>query len=164
MRILHVTKKYPNALGGDAIVVQNLEKQQIKNGHKVFVLTTNCDEIINKENLTKFGLKDTPSDLDKITFRRILSLIQLYFKSFKILREIKPDVVHSHSVDMGYIMSFACRRYSIPIINHFHAGFFLDKKDNFVRFILMRVILSLSNFDKIITINENDFNKNKGKF
>jgi len=164
MKILHVTKKYPDALGGDAIVVQNLEKQQIKNGHKVFILTTNCDEIINKKTVTKFGLKDTPSNLDKITFRRILSLIQLYFKSFKILREIKPDVVHSHSVDIGFVMSFACRKYKIPIINHFHSGLFYNKREDFVRFIIMRIVLGLSKFEGIITINENDFNQSKGKF
>ena len=34
MRILHVTKKYPNALGGDAIGSMNLEKQQKKLGHE----------------------------------------------------------------------------------------------------------------------------------
>ena len=36
MKILHLTKKYPEALGGDAIVVHNLEKQQKKNGKKIF--------------------------------------------------------------------------------------------------------------------------------
>ncbi len=164
MRILHVTKKYPNALGGDAIVVQNLEKQQTKNGNEVFILTTNCDDIIDKKNLTKFGLKDTSANLDRITLRRVFSLIGLYFKSFKILREIKPDVVHSHSVDMGYILHFACKKYNIPLINHFHAGFFLNKKDNLLRFLIMKRLLKLSKFNGIITINDNDFNKNKGKF
>lgn len=164
MKILHVTKKYPNALGGDAIVVQNLEKQQTKNGHKVFILTTNCDEIINKKNLIKFGLKDTPSNLDKIGFKRILSLIQLYFKSFKILREIKPDVVHSHSVDMGYVMSKACRRYNIPIINHFHTGLISIKKTDKRRSKLERFFIKKSKFNKIITVNPNDINsKNSSK-
>lgn len=37
MRILHLTKKYPRALGGDAIVVSNLEKYQVRVGHEVFV-------------------------------------------------------------------------------------------------------------------------------
>ena len=53
MRILHVTKKYPNALGGDSIGSMNLEKQQKKLGHEVFILTTNCDEIIDKPNVIR---------------------------------------------------------------------------------------------------------------
>ncbi len=162
MKILHVTKKYPNALGGDAIVVQNLEKQQTKNGHKVFILTTNCDEIINKKNLTKFGLKDTPSNLDKITFRRILSLIKLYFKSFKLLREIKPDIVHSHSVDMGYVMSFACRKYGIKLFHTCHGVTFNDKQYSIIKRGLDKFFLKHSNFKYIITVDFNsliDFEK-----
>lgn len=156
MRILHVTKKYPNALGGDAIVVQNLEKQQKKNGHEVFILTTNCEDIIDKNNLIKFGLKDTPSNLDRITLRRIFSLIGLYFKSFKILRDIKPDVVHSHSVDMGYVMSFACRKEGIPIINHFHTGLISIKNTDKRRAKLESFFIKHSKFDKIITVNPKD--------
>lgn len=164
MRILHVTKKYPNALGGDATAVSNLEKQQIKNGNEVFILTTNCDEIINKKNLIKFGLKDTPSGLDKITFKRIFSLIGLYFKSKKILKEIKPDVVHSHSVDMGFIMSKACRKLGVPIVNTFHSGFFSTEGDNFVRAILMKKISKYLKFDKMIAVNKKDVENNKSTF
>src|SRR3989344_2262725 len=161
MRILHVTKKYPNALGGDAIVVQNLEKQQTKNGHKVFILTTNCDEILNKNNLIKFGLKDTPSNLDKIGFKRIISLIILRLKISKILREIKPDVVHCHSVDMGYVMSKACKKCNVPLINHFHTGLISIKNTDKRRANLERYLIRKSRFNKIITVNPNDLDYNK---
>ncbi len=40
MRILHVTKTYPPLIGGDAIVVQNLEREQKKLGHDVFILAS----------------------------------------------------------------------------------------------------------------------------
>jgi phosphatidyl-myo-inositol alpha-mannosyltransferase len=164
MRILHVTKKYPNALGGDATVVQNLEKQQVKNKNKVFILTTNCDEIIEKKNLIKFGLKDTPANLDNITLRRIFSLINLKLKFSKILKKIKPDVVHCHSIDMGYIISKTCKKNQIPIINHFHSGFFSFKEDDNLRSFLIKKILKNSNFNKLITINKKEFEKNKNQF
>ena len=169
MKILHVTKKYPNALGGDAIVVQNLEKQQKKNGHKVTILTTNCDEILDKKNLIKFGLKDTPQSLDNITLKRIFSLIDLKLKFPKILKKINPNIVHCHSIDMGYMISKVCEKNKVPIINHFHSGLFSSNEDNKLRSIIMKQILKRSIFDKLIFINKNDFKKinyksNKGTF
>ena len=164
MRILHVCKKYPNALGGDAIVVSNLEKQQKKNGHEVFILTTNCDDILNKTNVMKFGLKDSSQNLDTITFKRIISLIGLYFKSKKIIRELKPDVIHSHAMDIGFIMSFACRRYNIPIINTCHGGIFSisdrDKKRSFIE----RYLIKKAKFKIITTPNKRDLELAKNKY
>ena len=158
MKILHVTKKYPNALGGDAIVVQNLENQQTKNNHEVFILTTNCDEIINKPNVIKFGLKDTPANLDNITMKRILSLIDLYKKFPKIIKDIKPDVVHCHSIDMGYVISKACKKYDVPLIETFHTGLISKQKNYSSRSILEHFFIKHSKFKKIISVN----NKDKG--
>lgn len=163
MRILHVTKKYPNALGGDAIVVQNLEKQQKKNGHEVFILTTNCDEIQNKKNLIKFGLKDIPEKLDNITIKRIFSLIDLYLTFPKIIKTIKPDVIHCHSIDMGYIISKICKKYNIPIIETLHTGIHDELKGDKLRDFLERFLINSSKFNKIITVNELDITKSKIK-
>ena len=165
LKILHITKKYPNAIGGDATAVSALEKEQKKAGHEVFILTTNCDEIIDKKNVIKFGLKDTPSNLDKITFKRIISLIELRFKVSKILREIKPNIVHSHSVDMGYVISKNCQKLGIPIVNHLHAGLFYSKEDNLIRKKIMNHLLKRSKFERLIAINKNDFKEaNKKHF
>ena len=161
MKILHVAKKYPNALGGDATVVQNLEREQTKNGNRVFILTTNCDEIINKKNLIKFGLKDTPPNLDKITVKRLISLIDLRLKFPNILRKIKPDVVHCHSIDMGYIISPVCKKFNIPIVNQFHTGLFMLKDSDNKRGILEKYFINKSKFDKIISVNPNDVENNK---
>ena len=65
MNILHVTKKYPNALGGDAVVVSNFVKFQRADGHQVTILTNNCDEIDDDVKTLKIGLKATSSDLDR---------------------------------------------------------------------------------------------------
>ncbi len=133
MKVLHVTKKYPNALGGDAVVVSNLEKQQKSNGHQVIILTSNCDSIINTKNVYKFGLKDTPSNLDNITPKRLISLCMLFLSSFRILKIEHPDIIHTHSVDMAFFISFAARLYNIPVVHTFHIVTFYDNSQSPVR-------------------------------
>lgn len=133
MKILHVTKKYPNALGGDAIVVSNLEKQQKKAGNKVIILTSNCTEIKKGKNVYSFGIKDTSARLDRITAKRLISLLILYFKAYKVFKSERPDIVHTHSVDMAFFISFAARRYKIPIVHTFHIMTFNDTHQTALR-------------------------------
>jgi glycosyltransferase involved in cell wall biosynthesis len=127
MKILHVVKKYPEALGGDAIVVSNLRTQQKIAGHDTVIVTSNCDEIADGPHIYKFGLKDTAANLDAITPRRIISLVILFFKMFVFLAKERPDVIHTHSVDMAFFVSFAARLYHIPIVHTFHIVTFYDK-------------------------------------
>ncbi len=158
MKILHVTKKYPNALGGDAIVVQNLEKQQKKNGHEVFILTTNCNEIINKKNLIKFGVKSIYQDWDALSFKRFLSTWILIFSIDNIIKKINPDIVHSHSAELGFILSRVCRKYRIPIINQCEGVSFPYPQTSLIRRIVEKFSLKNGKFDKIITVDENSLN------
>lgn len=155
MRILHVTKKYPNALGGDATGSSNLEREQGKLGHEVFILTTNCDEIIDKENVIKFGLKTNSKDWDFINFKRLFSLFSLFFYSFSLIKKIKPDIVHSHSADLGFILSFACRKYSIPIINQCRGVSFPYKENPWANRFFEKFCLKNGKFNKIITVDAN---------
>jgi glycosyltransferase involved in cell wall biosynthesis len=133
MKILHVTKKYPDALGGDAVVVAHLQKQQQAAGHDVIIVTSNSDEIKNGEHIYKFGLKDTPSNLDSITARRVISLVMLFFRMFSVLYKERPEVIHTHSVDMAFFVSFAARWYHIPMIHTFHIVTFYDKAQSALR-------------------------------
>jgi uncharacterized membrane protein/glycosyltransferase involved in cell wall biosynthesis len=133
MKILHISKKYPKALGGDAVAVSNLEKQQLKNRDKVVVLTSNCDEITADATHHKFGLRDTPAALDNITPKRLLSLGALFFKSFSLIRKEKPDVVHTHSVDMAFAVSLAARWCKVPLVHTFHILTFPDPHHSALR-------------------------------
>lgn len=133
MKILHVVKKYPNALGGDAVVVANLQKQQESMGHAVAIVTSNCDDIKNGEHIYKVGLKDTPAQLDTITVTRLASLVILFFRMFTILWRERPDVIHTHSVDMAFFVSFASHMYHIPIIHTFHIVTFYDAAQSGLR-------------------------------
>lgn len=133
MKILHVTKKYPDAVGGDAVVVSNLAKQQKAGGHHVTVLTNNCADIIDDQNVIKSGLRDTSIGLDTISVKRILSLAILFFRAFDVIKKVRPDVVHTHAVDMGMAISFAARYYKIPIVHTFHIVTFYDEYQSALR-------------------------------
>jgi glycosyltransferase involved in cell wall biosynthesis len=133
MKILHITKKYENALGGDAVVVSNLEKQQLVRGHEVAVLTSNCDEIIDDERHYKFGLPATSAALDDISLSRLASLGALFFKTFSVIHKERPDVVHTHSIDLAFIASFAARWFKVPVVHTFHILTFPDPRQDALR-------------------------------
>lgn len=134
MRILHITKKYSNAVGGDVVVVSHLVEQQLAEGHEVLLLTSNCAEIIDEERIYKFGLMQTSSALDGIGPRRIISLCTLFFKTLTIIRKERPDIVHTHSIDMAFFASLAIRLFRIPIVHTFHILSFPDPRlDKFRR-------------------------------
>ncbi len=120
MKIVHVCKKYPPSIGGDAVVVDNLQKQQRAAHHTVLTVTSNCDEVAESSEVYKFGLVDTASNLDTITLKRLLSLPMLAFKMFAIVRKHRPDIIHTHSIDLAFFASFAARLYNIPLVHTFH--------------------------------------------
>ena len=126
MTIMHVTKKYPPALGGDAVVVQNLERQQRAAGHNVVIVTSNCKVVTRTKGVYKVGLQDTPEQLDTITLRRIVSLLMLAVKMFFIIRRERPQVIHTHSIDMAFFVSFAARWFKVPLVHTFHIVTFYD--------------------------------------
>lgn len=166
MVILHVTKRYPDAIGGDATYVSNLEIQQKNAGHQVFVLTTNCKEIINKQNLYKFGLKDSSNNWDSITFKRLISSLSLLFYLPVILNKIKPDVVHVHACELGFLSSTWAKIFKIPLILtcHFVAGHY--RYENKLKRILEFLFIKFSCFNKIITVDSGSleyFKKNNFK-
>lgn len=166
MKILHVTKKYPDIMGGDSTVVASLEKYQKKMGHQVYILTSNCNEIRKSPRVTKFALKIDSLNLDKINLNRIISLFLLFFFSFFYLKKIKPDIVHSHSPDFGFVLSFPCKVYKIPIINTCHGITFSDKNYSLIKRKLEEFFLKNGHFKRIITVNKNsldDFRKVKIK-
>lgn len=152
MRILHVTKKYPNAIGGDATCVFNLERELRKRGDEVFILTTNCPEIIDKDNLYKFGLKDISHNWDRVTVKRVLSLLFFLWESLLEIKKIKPDIIHTHSADLGFIIAIWAKIFRIPVINTCHAlSFpykFIPKLKRYPEWFFLKFGL----FSKIVTV------------
>lgn len=156
MKIMHLTKKYPNALGGDATVVFNLEKKQKENGDAIIILTSNTSEVLARSNVYKFGIKDKSPNLDKITTKRLLSLVHLFLISFRVLKEQKPDIIHSQSIDMAFVMSFAARLYKIPIVHTFQIVTFYDGSQPYIRRKSELILTKIAN-PKFITVpNDSD--------
>lgn len=151
MKVLHITKKYSPLIGGDALVVYNLKIQQVKLGCDVSVVTSNCREIEDTDVL-KFGLREYPYNLDRITPRRILSLILLSFWGFKNLRKLKPDIIHSHSADLGFFISIAARLYRMNVTNTCHGISFGDMQYSFPKRFAEKFFLKYAGFKKIITV------------
>lgn len=120
MRILHVTKRWPDARGGDAVVARNLVRRQREAGHRVTVLTSNCPSIRHGADVLPFGLPIDDADLDRVNFRRLVSLVGLVLRSVVLLRRLRPDVVHVHAVDLGLAVSVAARFLRIPMVLTLH--------------------------------------------
>jgi glycosyltransferase involved in cell wall biosynthesis len=155
MRILHLTKKYPDAFGGDAVIVFNLKREQTKLGHEIFILTSNCPEIREQGNVFKFGLKDKAPHLDRLTVRRILSLLILFFRGVDYLGRLKPDVIHTHSADLGFFIAISAKLYRIPVVNTCHGVTFPDKQYSFVKRFAERFFLKYAGFKRIIVVDRN---------
>ena len=153
MKILHVTKKYPDALGGDAFVVSNLQRYQRSRGSDVVILTSNCDVIRDSPRVQKFGLRTTTADLDRISPKRLASLIMLFFKSFTLLRRERPDIVHTHSIDLACFVSFAARHYGIPIVHTFHVLTFNNSYQSTFRRTTELLLLAAANPKTTIVLN-----------
>jgi len=151
MRILHITKKYPAAIGGDAWVVYNLKKQQVKLGYEVHVATSECEEIEDK-GVLKFGLREHTFYLDRITPRRVVSLVLLSLWGLNNLRKFRPDIIHSHSADLGFFISIVARLYGTPVINTCHGISFNDEQYSPLKRFAERFFLNYSGFKKITTV------------
>ena len=158
MRIVHLTKKYPDAFGGDAVIVSNLEEEQTKLGHKIFIITPNCPEIRAKENVFKFGLRDKAPNLDRLTVRRFLSLFILLFSGFKFLGSLKPDLIHTHSADLGFFIAISAKLYRIPVVNTCHGVSFPDKQYSFIKRFAERFFLKHAGFKRIIVVEKDILN------
>jgi glycosyltransferase involved in cell wall biosynthesis len=154
MKILHITKKYPPLIGGDAIVVQSLEIEQKKQGHDVFILTSKTIKTGKSTNVYHFGILENIYNLDNITPKRIYSLILLFFRSFSFLRKIKPAIIHSHSPDLGFVCSFAARLFGIPIVNTCHGVTFADKRFSNAKRMIEKFFLKHALFSTIITVDK----------
>jgi glycosyltransferase involved in cell wall biosynthesis len=154
MKVLHATKRYPNSAGGDATVVKSLERVQRESGHETIILTSNCPDIVDEPYVRKFGLEIASPDIDTINLKRIISLAWLFLVSFREVGRARPDVIHSHSMDLGFFLRPAAWLYRIPIINHCH-GTSIGKAD-FPKYkkALELFFLKYGRFQRIITVDE----------
>jgi glycosyltransferase involved in cell wall biosynthesis len=164
MRILHITKKYPPVLGGDATYVAELEKQQLLSGHEVFIIAANSRESRNKKSsLFTFGILDYSRNLDRVNLKRVISLVIFAFSAFSIVKKIRPAAIHVHSVDLGIIVSIVGLVLGIPVFITCHSVLFPYKREFPVRGELDYFLLKAARYSKIITVDSSSLSAFKSK-
>lgn len=109
MKILFLSDSFPpNHFGGSEIVAHYLAKELEKKGHKLHIITTvqkkSLKGISNFENLKVYNIYSNYHP----RWQGYLSLYnpQTVSKVEKIIREVKPDIVHSHNIH--YYLSYHC--------------------------------------------------------
>jgi glycosyltransferase involved in cell wall biosynthesis len=155
MKILHVTKRYPNSSGGDGTVVSNLRRHQEAAGHTVHILTSNCPDITDGPGITKFGFRIDSNQIDTISIKRILTMMGMTAYAFWFLRRNRPDIIHSHTMDFGFALSWAARLYQIPMINTCHGICFNNSLFSPAKRWLEVSLLRHARYHSIITVDAN---------
>ncbi|HEX6462478.1 MAG TPA: glycosyltransferase family 4 protein [Candidatus Saccharimonadales bacterium] len=156
MKICHITKKYPNQLGGDVVVVSALQAYQEKAGHQLIVITSRSKEIKTGAAIYNVGLKDTGEGLDKITLKRLFSLCILSLRAFFIFIKERPAIVHTHSIDMAFAVAGAAHLLRVPLVHTFHIVTFYDKQQSVMRRWVELHLVRLARPTVITTPNRHD--------
>jgi glycosyltransferase involved in cell wall biosynthesis len=76
----------------------------------------------------------------------------LFIGGFQFLKTTKPDIIHSHSADLGFFISIPAKIYGIPVINTCHGISFNDKQFSFLKRSAEKYLLKFAGFKKIIAI------------
>jgi glycosyltransferase involved in cell wall biosynthesis len=119
MRVLHVIARLN--VGGTARYITQLANELPKHGIETFVATgfVQGDEIEDESAKT--------SDLIRIkSMGRSISPIKDHLarkQLEKIIREVKPDIIHTHTFKAGYVTRM--KKQPVPVIHTFH-GHLLD--------------------------------------
>ena len=126
MKILFLTEEFPPiSRGGSATVAHNLVKGLLKKGNEIFVVTT-----VQKKS------EEGKINLDGLDVFRIYAKYHERWKAWlslynpravsrveKIIKEIKPDIVHAHNIH--YYLSYHC----LKIARKYAKGVFLTAHD-----------------------------------
>ena len=101
MRILYFSDEFPPTVtGGATVVAYDIANAVFKKGHKVFAITANQDRSRAGESYIG-GIKIfTLFSKSPVFLRHYLSVWNPFLagKIKKILKEVKPDIVHAHNI------------------------------------------------------------------
>lgn len=130
MRVVHVVHSFYPIIGGIEIVVQKTAEEQVKLGHEVHVLTSNC------------GVKNEPSEdiINGVHIHRIGSL-KLIYPDLTIPRKIprdllkNADIIHVHSQNslFGVMVAKASRDLGTRVVAHMMAVDSLKTHPNIIK-------------------------------
>lgn len=130
MRVLHVVKKFPPLIGGDATAVAALSRAQRRAGDEVDVLTYEppaaCASASRSEEpaVHRVGPRQSSEELDRITLRRVRGMGAMRRWARANLPAMRPDVVHAHAADVGYAVSRIARDHRLSSVLTCHGVWF----------------------------------------
>lgn len=152
LTVLHVTKRYPNAVGGDAVVVHHLGASQRAAGHDVHVLTSRCDEVVDAPYVHVTGFSLAPEQIDAITLRRVFSLVRTTVAAVPLLARVRPDVVHAHTVDLGIAVSLAARLFRVPRVLTLHGTSIGDPLFSRPKRLVERLLATAGGYRQVLSV------------
>jgi glycosyltransferase involved in cell wall biosynthesis len=123
MRVLHVVKKLPPLVGGDATAVSALARSQRALGLDVQLATYNTDAQFDPE-VKRVGPLLRRTDLDRIAWRRFRGMTALRKWALDYLAADRVDVVHAHAVDLAYAIAPAARKNRVRTVLTCHGVWF----------------------------------------
>lgn len=123
MRVLHIVKKFPPLIGGDATAVADLARAQRRAGDEVHILTHSAPGAEDDEAI-RVGPPLSGAELDRVTLRRLRGLAAMRRWSKRALAGVRPDIVHAHAPDVGYAVGRVAGARGIPTLLTCHGVWF----------------------------------------
>jgi len=127
VRVLHVSKKLPPLIGGDATAVAALGQAQRRRGHHVEFLAYRGRGIVEREDTHLAGPSLASDQLDRIGFRRYRAMRAIRRWARANLPKVRPDLVHAHSVDVGAPVAQIAHELNVPVVLSCHGVWFPNR-------------------------------------
>ncbi|MBD3244851.1 MAG: glycosyltransferase [Candidatus Moranbacteria bacterium] len=126
MKIVNFTNVFFPYISGVSVSINSIKQEMEKRGHEVFIFAPyfkkNSTKIFTPKQ-EELGIYRYPSI--KVKFRNNFYIaIKPYYKIFKILKKIDPDVIHSHqSFWLGYEALRYSKKLNKPLFYTYHANY-----------------------------------------
>ena len=151
LHVVHVTKRYPAAVGGDATAVAALERALQREGHRVTVVTSRSPAIGRGANVRQVGFSCSDAALDGHGHKSMISCAWMTFWGFWFLARERPDIVHAHAPELGAAMGLPARVLRVPRVLTLHGtsirGHPVGTKGR-----LERLLVRLGNYHRLFTV------------
>jgi len=146
LRIVHLLA--PARIGGLERVVQGLAIGQSKRNHEVTVFA------VGEEPMADHPFR-APLDLARVKIREIVVPPRRYRSERQaisnLIRELSPEVVHSHGSRTDVVDADVIRRLGVPTVSTLHGWTRGSLKNRFYEYVHRR---SLRRFDAVIAVSE----------
>lgn len=151
MHVMHVTKRYPTSVGGDATAVAALERALRNNGHRVTIVTSRTPSITRRKNVHRLGVPGSDETLDRVGLTRILSCLWTMLWGLRLLLRERPDVVHAHAPELGAAVALPARLLRIPRVLTLH-GTTIGRPECGSKAQLERLLVRTGDYQRLFTV------------